>query len=113
MPERKTKRKVSRKCQLDQPPQVSREEAIKIGNKLGVDWTRINLRQFTKGMNVELEHRGVTKGSYLKTGKITLDHLNEVPDYYDRIEVIESPGFMNVARSMGYDFMDGLRHGLR
>ncbi len=46
-------------------------------------------------MEVELEHglhdpaTNVTNDDLLITGKIALAHLNEFPDYYDRLEVME------------------------
>ncbi|GAI79999.1 unnamed protein product, partial [marine sediment metagenome] len=45
--------------------------------------------------NVELEHgsenlrTNVTNDDSLVTGKIALAHLNEFPDYYDRLEKME------------------------
>lgn len=66
--------------------------ARRIGNTLGIDWTRIDLRQFRKGLEVELEHRDVTHGAYVLTGKIALAHLKELPDYYTRLEKMEKGG---------------------
>jgi hypothetical protein len=46
-------------------------------------------------MDVELEHgtrdqsTNVTNDDILVTGKIALAHLNEFPDYYDRLEKME------------------------
>ncbi len=46
-------------------------------------------------MNVELEHglrdlhTNVSNDDPLITGKIALAHLNEFPDYYDRLEKME------------------------
>jgi len=48
------------------------------------------------GMEVELEHgkinelTNVTNNDLLITGKIALAHLNEFPDYYDRLENMEN-----------------------
>jgi len=41
------------------------------------------------GLNVELEHTDVTKGDPITTGKITLAHLEELPDYYTRLKRME------------------------
>lgn len=71
------------------------EEAKEIGEKLGVDWSKFDIEQFQKGMDVELEHglrdgaTNVTDDDLLFTGKIALAHLNEYPDYYDRLEKLE------------------------
>lgn len=71
------------------------EEAKNIGEKLGIKWDRFDVNQFRRGMDVELEHgtqdmlTNVTNDDALLTGKIALAHLNEFPDYYDRLEKLE------------------------
>lgn len=71
------------------------QEAKDVGEKLGIKWDKFNLDQFRRGMNVELEHgtidpkTNVTNDDALTTGKIALAHLNEFPDYYDRLEKLE------------------------
>ena len=73
----------------------SAEEAKKIGEQLGIDWTKFDLEQFRRGMDVELEHgrrdsgTNVTDDDALTTGKIALAHLNEFPDYYTRLDQLE------------------------
>ena len=70
-------------------------KAKEIGKELGVVWDSFDLEQFRKGMDIELEHGSVddntnlTGDDPLKTGKIALAHLNEFPDYYDRLEALE------------------------
>lgn len=39
-----------------------------------------------EGMEIEREHRDVTKGAVLKTAKIAAAHICERPDYYKRIK---------------------------
>jgi hypothetical protein len=71
------------------------EKAKEIGEVLGVDWTKFDLEQFRVGMDIELEHgkrdpnTNVTDDDPLMTGKITLAHLNEFPDYYTRLLKLE------------------------
>ena len=71
------------------------EEAKSIGNQLGVGWDKCDSGQFRKGLEVELEHgminpaTNVTNDDLMTTGKIALAHLNEFPDYYDRLEKME------------------------
>ena len=73
----------------------SKEEAKEIGEKLGIKWDKFDVDQFRRGMNVELEHgsqdslTNVTNDNSLVTGKIALAHLNEFPDYYNRLEKME------------------------
>ena len=71
------------------------EEAKKVGDRLGIRWDKFDIDQFMRGMNVELEHglrdlsTNVTSDDPMITGKIALAHLNEIPDYYDRLEKME------------------------
>lgn len=71
------------------------EQAREVGDKLGIDWTRLNLEQFRMGMEVELEHglidpsTNVTGNDPILTGKIALAHLNEFADYYTRLNMME------------------------
>jgi hypothetical protein len=74
---------------------VSAEEAKKIGEALNIRWDKFDVEQFRAGMDVELEHgtedshTNVTNDDLMTTGKIALAHLNEFPDYYDRLEKME------------------------
>ena len=71
------------------------EEAERIGEELGIDWSKFDVEQFRVGMDVELEHgkvdphTNVSDDDPLITGKIALAHLNEFPDYYDRLTKME------------------------
>jgi len=75
--------------------QFSQEEAKKIGEQLGINWSKFDVDQFKRGMDIELEHgmrdpkTNVSNDDPLTTGKIALAHLNEFPDYYDRLEKLE------------------------
>ena len=71
------------------------EEAKKIGEALGNDWSRFDVEQFRMGLDVELEHgkrnpaTDVTHDDPILTGKIAQAHLNEFPDYYTRLKKME------------------------
>ncbi len=71
------------------------DEAKAVGEKLGLKWDKFDVDQFRRGMDVELEHgtidpsTNVTDDDPIMTGKIALAHLNEFPDYYDRLEEME------------------------
>lgn len=77
-------------------PQVTSDRARRIGERLGLKWDRFDVDQFRRGMEVELEHglrdpvTNVTDDDLLTTGKIALAHLNEFPDYYDRLDKMEA-----------------------
>jgi Protein of unknown function (DUF5661) len=66
------------------------EEAKRVGDAIGVDWTRFDLEQFRAGIDVEFKHGShdpqtdVTGDDPVITGKIALAHMKEFPDYYER-----------------------------
>lgn len=72
------------------------EEAREIGKQIGIDFTKFDLEQFRLGLAVELEHgahdpeTNVTNGDPLLTGKIAWAHLKEIPDYYTRLNIMET-----------------------
>jgi hypothetical protein len=75
----------------------SADEARRIGEEIGIDWSSspFDVEQFRMGMDVELEHglhdlmTNVTDSDPLVTGKIALAHLKEFADYYTRLAVME------------------------
>lgn len=76
----------------------SLDEAMIVAEEIGIDWAtaEFDADQFRRGMEVELEHgthdprTDVTHDDPLITGKIAWAHLLELPDYYDRLEVMEA-----------------------
>jgi len=74
----------------------TKEDAKRIGESLGINWTKFDIEQFRMGLYVELEHgshelsTNVTNNDEIITGKIALAHLNEFSDYYTRLEKMES-----------------------
>ena len=80
-------------------------EATLIGDRLGIRWDNVDLEQFTMGLNVELEHgrkdpgTDVTHDEPIVTGKIALAHLNEIPDYYTRLVVMENEAEREITRN--------------
>ncbi len=75
---------------------IHAEEARQVGSALGIDWTVIELEQFRRGLEVELEHgardpeTNVTNDDLGLTGKIAWAHLKEFPDYYTRLDRLEA-----------------------
>jgi iron uptake system EfeUOB component EfeO/EfeM len=75
----------------------SMEQAREIGTAIGIDWknVRFSLWQFWRGLHVELEHgredarTNVTNDDSHTTGRIAWAHLNEIPDYYTRLDEME------------------------
>jgi hypothetical protein len=74
------------------------EEARAAGERIGIDWraSPFDAEQFRMGMDVELEHgtqdleTNVTDDDVTVTAKIARAHLNEFPDYYSRLAVMEA-----------------------
>jgi len=74
------------------------DEARTAGERIGIEWStsRFDVEQFRMGMDVELEHgthdldTNVTDDDVDTTAKIARAHLNEFPDYYTRLAVMES-----------------------
>jgi len=72
------------------------DQARAIGDGLGVKWQDIDIEQFRRGLEVELEHgardpeTNVTGDDLNLTGKIAWAHLKEFPDYYTRLDQLES-----------------------
>ena len=74
------------------------DEARAAGERIGIDWgtARFDVEEFRRGMDVELEHgahdpqTNVTDDNVDVTAKIARAHLNEFPDYYTRLAVMEA-----------------------
>ena len=75
---------------------VGRPHAKELGDKLGVNWKKIDIDEFRRGIQVEKEHgRGpfsVVFHDGIKYAKIALAHLDEIPDYYTRLDKMEKAG---------------------
>jgi hypothetical protein len=81
---------------MNKKRQFSTEEARSIGTQLKIDWSQIDLEQFRRGLEVELEHgardpeTNVTGDDLVLTGKIAWAHLKEIRDYYRRLDLMEA-----------------------
>ena len=51
-----------------------------------IDLSKVDIEQVKKGLRIELEH---TNDPALAL-EVTLDHLAELPDYYDKLEKMEN-----------------------
>lgn len=75
--------------------EFSYEEARTIGEKIGINFSEIDVEQFRLGLGVELEHglkdteTDITHDDLSETGKIAWAHLKEIPDYYTRLSKME------------------------
>jgi hypothetical protein len=71
----------------------STEDAKSLGDSLNVDWKKVDLNEFKKGLSVESEHNDGGEldvvNSKKDLAKIVLAHLKEKPDYYTRLKKME------------------------
>ena len=85
-------------CGLSEDAHFTVEQARAAGERIGVEWATspFDVEQFRMGMDVELEHgtrdleTNVTDDDVTVTAKIARAHLNEFPDYYSRLAVMEA-----------------------
>jgi hypothetical protein len=83
---------------MSETPRFTAVEARVAGERIGIDWasSRFDVEQFRMGMDVELEHgtrdleTNVTNDDVAVTAKIARAHLNEFPDYYSRLSLMEA-----------------------
>lgn len=61
----------------------------RIGDFFNINYNVVSLEDLKFGLNVELEHTDITKADPYFTAKIALKHLNEFPDYYKRLKIME------------------------
>ena len=72
------------------------DDAKRIQTLMDIDFSMIDDEEFLMGLNVELEHgkmdpeTDVTGDDEILTAKIVLAHLREFPDYYTRLEDLET-----------------------
>ena len=83
---------------LIEKAEVLPKEAEAILAELATGETKIAIKDFQLGLEVELEHgirfpeANVTNNHPILTGKIVLAHFKESLDYYQRLEVTEIEG---------------------
>ena len=69
----------------------SKQEILSMAHKLGIEFDKFNFDDLVTGVNIELEHgtinpkTNITNDNLEMTMKIALAHLNEFPDYYNKI----------------------------
>lgn len=79
----------------DNEEKFTMEDAKRIGKQLGIDWTKFSVGEFLSGLNAELEHgtanpeTNITNDDPLITGKLARAHLEEISDYYTRLDKME------------------------
>ncbi len=88
------------------------KDAKQIVKDIHINWNEINLSEFTRELNVELEHgsrdpqTNVTDNDGKLTGEIAWAHLKEFPDYYtrlDKMEKVAEAHFKKVEKNNPYE----------
>ena len=74
---------------------ISLEQARQVGEALHIDWEQVNLEEFRQGLmghpKVAIESEtGLTYRDLLLTGKVVLAHMQQFPDYYSRLAMLEA-----------------------
>jgi len=88
-------------------PTVLAEEAKLILSEVNTESMKIDLKEFTTGLEVELEHgirfadANVTNNHPIITGMIVLAHLKESLGYYKLLDVAEAEGDLVKAVAAG------------
>jgi hypothetical protein len=78
-----------------------------LSKKIDMDISKYDIGEMTKGMPIELEHGSanpntdVTGDDSIETLKIVLAHLNEIPDYYTRLEKMENDAKQGKSKDEG------------
>ena len=68
----------------------SNDEIYKVAHMLNIKFDKFLYEDFKRGIMIELEHgnvnpkTNVTDDDLMKTSKIALAHLNELPNYYNK-----------------------------
>ncbi len=81
---------------MEEQKKFTKDDVERIQKKLDIDFTNVDDHEFLMGLNVELEHgkidpvTNITDDDEILTAKIALAHLREFPDYYTRLEKLES-----------------------
>jgi hypothetical protein len=75
--------------------QISLEEAKLIGESLQIDWGQVDLEQFRQGLMgkpsqtyMDPETEPIYE-SVLQTGQVVWTHIQEFPDYFNRLAKLE------------------------
>lgn len=77
---------------------IRKGEVKKLAEKYNVNIKLIPINILHKGLKVEIEHglinkkTNITNNNLDLTFKIVLAHLEEIPDYYQRLELMEKEG---------------------
>jgi hypothetical protein len=64
---------------------ITLAQAKRVGDKLGVNWDKVDLNELRMGIQEEAEHKSLVGNSMTAWAKVSLSHLKERKDYYSRL----------------------------
>ena len=68
---------------------ITKTDALLLANKHKINLDVYPISSIQYGLNVEMEHKDLTKGNLDKTLKIVMAHLKESPKYYIELKKME------------------------
>ena len=83
--------------QVEVKPEITPELVEEIYNAIGDD--SINKEQFGMGLQVELEHYDSVMKDMNTVASIVIDHLREIPNYYDYLGEMEAKAKEDMANT--------------
>lgn len=75
---------------------ISVEEAKRIGESLYINWDQVDLEEFRQGLMEDERQKPLNSvlqqpfEGVLLSGKVVLGHIQEFPDYFNRLEKLKS-----------------------
>lgn len=75
---------------------ISIEEAKHIGESLYINWEQVDLEEFRQGLMEDQQQKPLNSvleepfDGILLCGKVVLGHMQEFPDYFNRLEKLKS-----------------------
>lgn len=87
-------------------PKFVEESISGLAKQHHIDLSKYNMDQIEKGMKVETEHKNVTSGNKGETLKIVIAHLNEDPNYYTKLDKVETMDEKHIDSTEEHDMFD-------
>lgn len=82
---------------MNQSNIINKKNAMNLAKHFKINLNVIDIDMWMYGLNVELEHgtkfgnlTNITHDDLKTTAKIVIAHLIEFPDYYERLQIMES-----------------------
>jgi hypothetical protein len=76
---------------MEKQKPISLDQAKRVGESLHIDWEQVDLEEFRQDLMGNPKagaidpETGLTYDSVLLTGKVVLAHMEEIPDYFNRL----------------------------